>query len=113
VSGKTRLPIAERRARLVVQCALELLEAGNGAGGAGQSLLQLPLSVSEFENALRSRFGVEHPDLVFRTDSTLERARLDRRKLPGLPRVVLRQGAPRRARQCAVRANTPSEPEAP
>ena len=121
MSGKTRLPITERRARLVVQCAQELLAAangngnGNGSNGTAQGLtpLHLPLSVSEFEDGLRVRFGAEHPDLVFRTDSTLERARLDRRNLPDLPRVVLRQGAPRRARGHASRGDTPPEPDVP
>ena len=94
VTGKPRLPIAERRARLVVRCAADLL------GLPDESLqgeLQVPLSVNEFADALRARYGVAHPELVFRTDSTLERARLDRRSMPDVPRVILRQGAPRRS----------------
>jgi hypothetical protein len=87
--------IALRRARLVVQCACELL--GIEARQAPAEL-HLQLSVADFEQELRNRFGVSHPELVFRTDSTLERARLERRGLAGVPRVVLRQGAPSRAR---------------
>jgi hypothetical protein len=87
-----RISIAERRAALVVQCAQELPGACTAATGD----IHLPLSVNEFETALRTRFGSSHPELVFRTDSTLERARLEREGLEHLPRVVLRQGAPRR-----------------
>lgn len=87
----------------MIQCACELLGVPvDGTNGA----IQLPLSVSEFENELRARFGAEHPELVFRTDSTLERARLDRRGLPGLPRVILRQGAPRRTTRRGGNAGT-------
>jgi hypothetical protein len=85
--------VAERRAKLVVQCACEILGI---EAAAAPAILQLPLSVIEFENELRNRFGAAQPDLVFRTDSTLERARLDRRVLPEVPKVILRQGAPRR-----------------
>ena len=88
-----RISIAERRATLVVQCAREL----PGAVTASTGEIHLPLSVAEFEQALRSRFGGSHPELVFRTDSTLERARLERNNLPHIPRVVLRQGAPKRS----------------
>jgi hypothetical protein len=88
--------IALRRAHLVVQCACDLL----GIDPLRPPVeLHLPLSVSEFEQERRNRFGLSHPELVFRTDSTLERARLDRRGLAGVPRVVLRQGAPARARR--------------
>jgi hypothetical protein len=93
MQGQILSSVAERRAKLVVQCACELL--GIEAARAS-SELHLPLSVVEFETELRNRFGAAHPDLVFRTDSTLERARLDRRGLGGIPKVVLRQGAPRR-----------------
>jgi hypothetical protein len=85
--------VAARRACLVVQCACELLGIRPGEAPA---ILQLQLSVAEFESELRNRFGAAHPDLVFRTDSTLERARLDRRQMPEVPKVILRQGAPRR-----------------
>ena len=85
--------VAERRARLVVQCACELLGIDPSRA---TTELHLPLSVVEFETELRNRFGAAHPDLVFRTDSTLERARLDRRGLEDIPKVILRQGAPRR-----------------
>jgi hypothetical protein len=86
-----RLPVSERRARLVVQCACELLGV-DPATVSGD--LHLMLSVEEFEQALRERYAVTHPQLIYRTDSTLERARLERARLPRLPRVVLRRGAP-------------------
>lgn len=88
-----RLLVSERRARLMVRCACELLGLDETSVTAD---LQLPLSVAEFENELRARFAATHPDLVYRTDSTTERARLDRSRLTGLPRVILRQGAPPR-----------------
>ena len=88
-----RVLVSERRARLMVRCACELLGVDPATV---QGDLHLPLSVTEFENELRARFALSHPDLVYRTDSTTERARLDRTRLPGLPRVVLRQGAPPR-----------------
>lgn len=90
--------IARRRAQLVVQCACELLGIDVQRAPAE---LHLPLSVADFEVELRNRFGLSHPELVFRTESTLERARLERRGLSGVPRVVLRQGAPTRARRSA------------
>jgi hypothetical protein len=84
---------AERRARLVVACACDIL----GLDPSRQSgEIHLPLSVEEFEHELRQRYALTHPELVFRTDSTLERARLERRGLEAIPRVILRQGAPRR-----------------
>lgn len=89
-SGPT---VAERRARLVVQCACELL--GISAARAGEDL-RLPLSVDEFATELHRRYAATHPTLIYRTDSTLERARLARAQFPQLPRVVLRQGAPPR-----------------
>ena len=84
---------AERRARLMVSCACDILGL-DPATLAGE--IHLPLSVEEFEHELRQRYALTHPDLVFRTDSTLERARLERRGLESIPRVILRQGAPRR-----------------
>lgn len=86
-----RQPVSERRARLVVQCACELLGV-DPATASGD--LRLTLSVQEFEQALRERYAVTHPQLIYRTDSTLERARLERARLPRLPRVILRRGAP-------------------
>jgi siroheme synthase (precorrin-2 oxidase/ferrochelatase) len=84
---------AERRARLVVACACDILGIDpNSPTGE----IRLPLSVEEFEQELRQRYALTHPELVFRTDSTLERARLERRGLESIPRVILRQGAPRR-----------------
>ena len=87
--------VSERRAQLMVRCACELL--GLDPATVVDDL-RLPLSVSEFEQELRARYALSHPDLVYRTDSTTERARLDRNRLPGLPRVILRQGAPPRDR---------------
>jgi len=88
-----RVLVSERRAQLMVRCACELLGT-DSATVVGD--LRLPLSVAEFENELRARYALSHPDLVYRTDSTTERARLDRSRLVGLPRVILRQGAPPR-----------------
>ena len=86
---------AERRARLVVACACDILGIDPAAIGGE---IHLPLSVDEFEQELRQRYALTHPELVYRTDSTLERARLERRGLESIPRVILRQGAPRRKR---------------
>ena len=88
-----RLLVSERRARLMVRCACELLGLGETSVTTD---LQLPMSVAEFDSELRTRYAAAHPDLVYRTDSTTERARLDRSRLPGLARVILRQGAPPR-----------------
>jgi len=85
--------IAELRARLMVRFACELL--GIDPQAAGEEV-RLPISVTEFEAALRRRYGATHPTLVYRTDSTLERARLERRDFPQVPRVILRRGAPPR-----------------
>jgi len=93
--GPKRLLVSERRAQLMVRCACELLGV-DPATVVGD--LRLPLSVTQFENELRTRYALTHPELVYRTDSTTERARLDRNRLPGLPRVILRQGAPPRDR---------------
>jgi hypothetical protein len=93
------LPVSERRARLVVRCACDLLGLdAERLEGKFEGDLRLPISVSEFEHELRRRYAASHPELIYRTDSTLERARLDRSRLPHLPRVILRQGAPPRAR---------------
>ena len=83
--------IAQRRAELVVQCACDVLGL---AAAPAVEVLHLPLCVQEFEQELRRRFGQAHPELVFRTDSTTERARLERRPGWNLPKVMLRQGAP-------------------
>lgn len=107
--GGQHSSVAERRAQLVVQCARDLL--GEQAQAAGD--LHLPLSVTEFERALRDRYGAAHPELVYRTDSTLERARLERRQFPHLPKVVLRQGAPRRADRVPQRVTQYSDPGHP
>jgi hypothetical protein len=80
-----------RRALLVIQCARELPGATIDPE-TGQ--INLDLSSRQFELELRRRYGKSHPDLVFRADSTFERARLDRHRYKDLPRVVLRQGPP-------------------
>jgi hypothetical protein len=92
-TAPTRRAVSERRARLVVQCACDLL--GIDPASAATEL-QLALSVQEFESELRRRYALTHPELIYRTDSTLERARLERARLPWLPRVILRRGAPPR-----------------
>jgi hypothetical protein len=90
-----KLSVAERRARLVVQCACEM-QGIDPATVVHE--LHLPISVAEFEQALRARYAHSHPNLIYRTDSTLERARLERSRLPDVPRVILRRGAPPRPR---------------
>ena len=80
-----------RRALLMIQCARELPGA-KICPQTGQ--INLDLSTRQFELELRRRYGRSHPDLVFRADSTFERARLDRHRYKDLPRVVLRQGPP-------------------
>jgi hypothetical protein len=80
-----------RRALLMIECARELPGAKICAD-TGQ--INLDLSSRQFELELRRRYGKSHPDLVFRADSTFERARLDRHRHKDLPRVVLRQGPP-------------------
>jgi len=87
-SGQTRFL---RRALLMIQCARELPGA-TICPETGQ--INLDLSIKQFELELRRRYGKSHPDLVFRADSTFERARLDRHRYKELPRVVLRQGPP-------------------
>lgn len=83
----------ERRARLVVQFALEL----SGQAAADGFDIRLPLSAAEFQRELVRRYGDKYPDLAFRSEATVERARLQRSKLAGLPRVILRQGPPPRS----------------
>lgn len=86
--------IAQRRAELVVRCACDVLGL---ATVPVEPVLHLPLCVQEFEQELRRRYGHTHPELVFRTESTTERARLERRPGNTLPKVMLRQGAPVRS----------------
>lgn len=93
-AAKRRNSPFERRAQLMVECALLIL------GKTREQCLgdlYVPLSVAQFTRELRRRYAVLHPELIFRTDATFERARLDRKRLPHLPRVVLRQGPPPRS----------------
>lgn len=80
-----------RRALLIIECA-RALPGAKICPQTGQ--INLELSTRQFELELRRRYGKSHPDLVFRADSTFERARLDRHRYKDLPRVVLRQGPP-------------------
>ena len=91
MTSRRRSSIAQRRAELVVQCACEIL--GCSLEKQAQAL-QLQLTVKEFERELRDRYGAAFPDLVMRSDSAIERARLNRSGLGGLPQVLLRMGAP-------------------
>lgn len=84
----------ERRAQLVVECALAILGADREQHTGD---INLPLSVADFSREFQRRYSASHPELAFRTDATFERARLDRRRLPHLPRVILRQGPPPRS----------------
>jgi hypothetical protein len=94
--AKRRSSPFERRATLVVEFALEL--AGLTAGQV-RADITLPLSAAEFQRELQRRYGDAHPELTFRSLATVERARLERKRLPYLPRVILRQGPPPRARR--------------
>jgi hypothetical protein len=85
--------VANRRAELMVRLACDLLGL---ADIPEVDALQLPLSVTEFQQELRRRYAAHHPQLVIRSEATIERARLIRSAPQRLPRVVLRQGAPRR-----------------
>jgi hypothetical protein len=78
--------VSYRRAKLMVDCACAILGV---EAGAKLSELQVPLSVTEFNRQLSARFGATHPDLVYRTNSTLERARLERKPGWNLPKVNL------------------------
>jgi hypothetical protein len=84
----------ERRAELVIECALAILGTGRDHQSGD---INLPLSVADFSREFHKRYAHSHPELAFRTDATFERARLDRRRLPHLPRVILRQGPPPRS----------------
>ena len=94
--GKARSSPFARRATLVVNFALEL--AGQNREHANGDI-SLPLSAAEFQRELQRRYGDAHPDLAFRSMATVERARLQRTRLPHLPRVILRQGPPPRAQR--------------
>lgn len=83
--------ISYQRARLVVRCACDFLGL---AKVPAVPELRVELTVLEFQALLERDYGSSHPNLVYRTDSTIERARLTRCAEWGLPKVVLRQGAP-------------------
>jgi hypothetical protein len=51
--------------------------------------------VQEFGLELHQRYALKYPELVLRSEATIERARLVRDNLDGVPRVQLRLGAPR------------------
>lgn len=89
--------VAYERAELMVRLACELLGL---PAIPDVEALQLPLSVSEFQRELHRRYGARHPRLVMRSEATIERARLSRGAPLRLPRVVLKQGAPRRMGDC-------------
>ena len=94
------LSVAVRRAHLVAQCAEEILGVSRPAATA---LLRLDLTVEEFQSAILQRYAHTHPDLAVRSESTIERARLLRTAaMEGIPRVVLRRGAPVRRRRPAA-----------
>jgi hypothetical protein len=81
--------VAARRAVLVVRCACEILGLPTIPAEAA---LHLDLSVKGFAAEIERRYGASHPKLVFRSDSAMERARLDRQRCPELPKVLLRRG---------------------
>jgi hypothetical protein len=81
--------VAARRAVMVVRCACEILGLPTIPT---EPALHLDLSVRGFAAEIERRYGVSHPKLVFRSDSAMERARLDRQRCPELPKVLLRRG---------------------
>ncbi len=91
--SRKRQSVLERRAQLAVEFARQLL--GEPETSSGQPLV-VCLRVGEFGLLFRERYASRYPDLVHRSESSLERARLERRNLPHLPRVILKQGAPRK-----------------
>lgn len=98
MTSRRRSSIAQRRAELVVQCACEILGCQIEKHARA---LQLQLTVKEFERELRERYSASFPELVMRSDSAIERARLNRNGLDGLPQVLLRMGAPQGKRSRA------------
>ena len=95
-SRQRRASPFERRATLVVKFAMEL--AGVSPDQVSGDIT-LPLSAAEFQRELQKRYGDAHPELAFRSLATVERARLQRDRLPKLPRIILRQGPPPRAQR--------------
>jgi len=87
--------IGWRRAELVVRCACDIL--GIAAPPPDSRELRVPINVEQFGRELTERYGKQYPELVFRTESSIERARLERRAGWSLPKVILLQGAPRRS----------------
>jgi len=85
--------ISWQRAQLVVRCACDILGLKEVPAKPD---LRLNLTVEEFGEELVRRYAATHPMLVFRTESSIERARLERRFKEFLPKVHLRQGAPPR-----------------
>ena len=91
--SRKRPSVLERRATLAVEFARQLL--GEPETSSAKPLV-VCLRVGEFDLLFRERYASSYPELVHRSESSLERARLERRKLPHLPRVILKQGAPRK-----------------
>jgi len=84
--------IARLRADLVVRCACDL----QGIVSVPPSTtIRLDLTVQEFQRILQERYGAQFPQLVYCDEDSIERARLDRRRFPEVPKVMLRRGAPR------------------
>lgn len=94
MARNTRSGIARLRADLVVRCACDLLGV---SAVPDATVIQLELTVAQFQRALQERYGAQFPRLVFCDEDSIERARLDRSRYPEVPKVMLRRGAPRRA----------------
>lgn len=99
--------ISWQRAHLVVRCACDILGLDEIPARPD---LRLNLTVEEFGEELVKRYAASHPMLVFRTESSIERARLERRFKEFLPKVHLRQGAPPRAAREAALAKPGDTP---
>ncbi|MCC7461028.1 MAG: hypothetical protein IT480_01060 [Gammaproteobacteria bacterium] len=95
MARNSRAGIAQLRAELVVRFACEQLglESVPSAG-----VIRLDLTVAQFQQALQTRYGRQYPRLVFCDEDSIERARLVRVRFSEIPKVMLRRGAPRRAR---------------
>jgi hypothetical protein len=91
VSTSSAFSIPHRRAQLVYEFACEL--KGIDAK-ANQNDVTLKLTGEQFHQKLKQRYGSSHGELVYCSAKTLEAARLNRKNLPGIPKVGFVAGRP-------------------
>jgi hypothetical protein len=84
--------VFEQRTELMVRCARDLL--GPDAPSDLTQDLYLDMQTIRFIDELRARYGETHRHLLTRSSDTIERARLDRTRLTGVPKVHLKDGHP-------------------